>query len=86
MLFNMVLGCFFSMMLSMQMMTMRHMGVMCRLLMVTSAVMLGRFPVMSGRMFVMLCRLRMMFRALFAHRGFLGVRVRIKNRKELPNL
>jgi hypothetical protein len=86
MLFNMVLGCFFSMMLSMQMVTMRHMGMMCRLLMVTSAVMLGRFPVMSGRMFVMLCRFRMMFRALFAHRGFLGVRVRIKNRKELPNL
>ena len=86
MLFNMVLGCFCSMMLSMQMVTMRHMRMMCRLLMVTGARMLGRFPVMSGRMFVMLFCFRMMFRALFAHRGFLGVRVRIKHRRELPNL
>ena len=70
MLFNMVLGCFFFMMLSMQVVTVCHMGMVRRLLMVTSGIMLRRLSVMSGRMFVMLCCLRMMFRALFAHRRF----------------
>ena len=76
MLFNMMLGRFFCMMLSMQMVTVRCMGMMCRLLMVTARVVLGRFSMMPGRMFVMLCCLRVMFRALFAHWGFLRVWVK----------
>jgi hypothetical protein len=43
--FNMVLGCFFFVVLSMQMVTMRQIGMVCPLLMVTGAIMLGHFPV-----------------------------------------
>jgi hypothetical protein len=66
-LFNMMLGRFFCMMLSMQMMSVRYMGMMCRLFMATGGIVLGRFLVMSRRMFVMLCCVCVMFRALFAH-------------------
>jgi len=73
MFFNMMLGRFFGMLISMQIVTVRDVGVMCALLMATGSIMLGRLPVMSGRMFMMLCCFRVMFCALFAHRGCRGL-------------
>jgi len=57
------------MIVSMQIVTVCDKRMMCRLLMVTGGIMLGRFSMMSGRMFVMLGCLNVVFRALFAHKG-----------------
>jgi hypothetical protein len=72
MFLNMMLGRFFGMFIGMQIVAVGDVGVMCALLMATASIMLGRLPVMSGRMFMMLCCFRMMFCALFAHRGRRG--------------
>ena len=64
-----VLGRFFCMIVSMQIVTVCDKRMMCRLLMVTGGIMFGGFSVMSGRMFVMLRCLNVVFGALFAHKG-----------------
>jgi hypothetical protein len=45
-------------------------GMMPGLFMASASVVLSRFFVMTGRMFMVLGRLRVMFCALLAHRGF----------------
>jgi hypothetical protein len=69
MLFHVMLRGFFRMVSGMQMVTMREMGMMAGLLMAPASVVLGRFFVMAGRMFMVLRRFCMMFCALLAHRG-----------------
>ena len=71
MFFNMMLGRFFGMFIGMQIVAVCDVGVMCALLMATGSIMLGRLPVMSGCMFVMLRCFRVMFCALLAHRDFI---------------
>jgi hypothetical protein len=73
MFFNMVLGRFFGMLIGMQIVTVRDVGVMCPLLMATGSIMLCRLSVMSGRMFMVLCCFRVMFCALLAHRVVEGL-------------
>ena len=46
---------------------MRNVGMMRGLFMASAGVMLGCFRVMASCVFVVLCRLGMMFCALFAH-------------------
>jgi hypothetical protein len=67
-LFKVMLCCFFRMVRCVQVMTMGDVGMMPGLLMVSASVVLSRFFVMTGRMFMVLGRFRVMFRALLAHR------------------
>lgn len=57
------------MMDGMQVVAVRDMGMMACLFMATAAIVLGRFSVMSGGMFMVLRRFCMMFCTFFAHRG-----------------
>ena len=57
----------------MQMVAMGNVGMMSCLFMATADVMLGRFFVVAGCMFMMLRRFRMMFCACLAHRE--GIRI-----------
>jgi hypothetical protein len=54
-----------------QVVSMREVGMMPCLFMVPGGVVLGRFFVMTGGMFMMLGRFCMMFCACFAHKGVL---------------
>jgi hypothetical protein len=58
---------FLGMMGSVQRMSVGDMGVVPGFLVIARIVMLGRFPVMPGRMFVMLRRLVVMFRSCMSH-------------------
>jgi hypothetical protein len=73
MLFNMMFGRFFRVLISMCIVTVRDVGMMGRLLVAPGSIVLGRLLVMSGCMFVMLRCFRVMFCALLAHRGFYRV-------------
>jgi hypothetical protein len=64
---------FFCMVSGMQMVTMRNVGMMPGLFMAPADVVLGRFFVMAGRMFMVLRRLVMMFCAFLAHME--GIRI-----------
>jgi hypothetical protein len=68
--FGVMLCGFFRVMSGMQVVTMRDVGMMPGLFMAPAGVVLGRFFVMAGRMFMVLRRLCMMFCALLAHRAF----------------
>lgn len=68
----MMLRRFLCMVIGMQIVTVGHVGVVCPLLMATGSIMLGRLPVMSGRMFMMFCCFCVMFCTLFAHKGYRG--------------
>jgi hypothetical protein len=70
MLFGVMLCGFFRMVSSMQVVAMCDMGMMPRLFMAPAALMLSRFFMMAGRMFMVLRRFCMMFCALLAHRRF----------------
>jgi hypothetical protein len=72
MLFDVMLCGFFRMVCSMQVVTMCDVGMMPGLFMASAGIMLSRFFVMAGRMFMVLRRFCMMFSALLAHRGFEG--------------
>jgi hypothetical protein len=61
---------FFSMVRSVQMVTMCDVGMMARLFMATARVVLGRFFMMAGRMFMMFGRFCVVFCTLLAHRGW----------------
>jgi hypothetical protein len=63
---------FFGMVNSVQVVTVRDMGMMPSFFMVPAGLVLGRFFVMAGRMFMVFRRLCVMFCALLAHRGFEG--------------
>jgi hypothetical protein len=63
-LFGVLLSRFFRMMSGMQVVTVRDVSMMRDLLVVPARLMLGRFFVMASRMFMVLCRLGMMFRWL----------------------
>ena len=77
---------FFRMVSGMQVVTMRDVGMMPRLFMAPAGVVLGRFFVMAGRMFMVLRRFCMMFCALLAHRGFLRVEVQTDARSSSIHL
>jgi hypothetical protein len=70
MLFGVMLCGFFRMVSGMQVVTMRDVGMMPGLFIAPAGVVLGRFFVMAGRMFMVLRRFCMMFCALLAHRVF----------------
>jgi hypothetical protein len=72
MLCGMMLGSFFRVVCSMQMVTVRDVCVMSGLFMAATGVVLGRFFVMTRCVFVMFCRFCMMFCALLGHGGFEG--------------
>ena len=72
MLFDVILCGFFRMVSSMQVVTVGDVGMMPGLFMAPAGIVLGRFFVMAGRMFMVLRRFCMMFCALLAHRGFEG--------------
>jgi len=55
---------FFRVMLSLKVMSVRRVRVMSRLYVIASFVMFGCFAVMSGSVFVMFCRLKMVFGTL----------------------
>jgi hypothetical protein len=63
---------FFCMVRGMQVVTMRDVGMMSGLFVATAGVMLSRFFVMAGCMFMVFRRFCMMFCALLAHRVFEG--------------
>jgi len=65
---------FFRMVSSMQVVAVRHVGMMPSLFMAPAGMVLGRFFVMTGRMFMVFRRFCMMFCASLAHRGFVGLR------------
>jgi len=62
-----MLGGFLGMMGGVHVVTMRQMGMMRRRLVVACLVMLGRFPVMVGRMLMVLGGLRVMMRSFLRH-------------------
>jgi hypothetical protein len=72
MLCGVMFGSFFRVVCSMQMVTVGDVGVMSGLFMAATGVMLGRFFMMARCVFVMFCRLCMMFCALLVHRGYEG--------------
>ena len=72
MLFGVMLCGFFRMVSGMQVVAMRDVGMMPSLFMAPAGIVLGRFFVMAGRMFMVLRRFCMMFCALLAHRGLEG--------------
>jgi len=53
-------------------MTVRDVGMMRRFFVASALMVLGRFFVVSGGMFVMLRRLQMMFRTFLAHKEGIG--------------
>ena len=59
---------FLRVVIGVQVVTMRGVGVMTGFFIVPACVMLGRFFVMSGCVFIMLCSFSMMFCAFFTHR------------------
>ena len=63
-----MLGGFFRVVIGVQVVTMRDVGMMAGFFMVPACVMLGGFFVMSGRVFIMLRSFSMMFCAFFTHR------------------
>jgi hypothetical protein len=67
-LFGVMLCGFFRVVIGVQVVTMRDVGMMAGFFMVPACVMLGRFFVMSGRVFIMLRSFSMMFCAFFTHR------------------
>ena len=71
-LFDVMLCGFFRMVSSMQVVTVGDVGMMPGLFMAPAGIVLGRFFVMAGRMFMVLRRFCMMFCALLAHRVFEG--------------
>jgi hypothetical protein len=71
-LFGVMLCGFFRMVSGMQVVTMRDVGMMPGFFMAPTGVVLGRFFVMAGRMFMVLRRFCMMFCALLAHMAFVG--------------
>jgi hypothetical protein len=71
-LFGVMLCGFFRMVSGMQVVTMRDVGMMPGLFMAPAGVVLGRFFMMAGRMFMVLRRFCMMFCALLAHMAFEG--------------
>ena len=72
MLFGVMLCGFFRMVSGMQVVAMRDVGMMPSLFMAPAGIVLGRFFVMAGRMFMVLRRFCMMFCALLAHRVLEG--------------
>jgi hypothetical protein len=66
----MVLCGFFRVVGGVQVMTMRDIGVMAGLFMAPACVVLGRFFMMSCRVFMMLRSFNMMFCAFFTHRRY----------------
>jgi hypothetical protein len=68
-LVGVVLPGFLGMMGSVQRMAVGDVGMVAGLLVVARFVVLCRFPVMFGRVFMMLCRLVMMFRTFVSHGG-----------------
>ena len=67
-LFGVMLCGFFRVVIGVQVVTVRDVGMMASFFMVPACVMLGRFFVMSGRVFIMLRSFSMMFCAFFTHR------------------
>jgi hypothetical protein len=83
-LFGVLLCRFFGMMSGMQVVTVRDVSMMRDLLVVPARLMLGRFCVVASRMFMVLCRLGMMFRWLTHMEGIVrfwvcGCRLRFVN-------
>ena len=78
-LFDVMLFGFFRMVSSMQVVTVGDVGMMPGLFMAPAGIVLGRFFVMAGRMFMVLRRFCMMFCALLAH-GVLRVEVQAGSR------
>jgi hypothetical protein len=64
---DVMLGSFFGVMRRVHVMTLRQMGMMCRCLVIAVLVMLGSFPVMVGRMFMVLGGLGVMMRSFLRH-------------------
>jgi len=60
----------FRMVCSVQVVTVRDVGMVSRRFLVTACLVLGRFSVMAGCMFMMLRRFFVVFCTLFAHRRF----------------
>ena len=67
----MILSRLFRMVRSLDVVTMRDVGMMSRRFLVTACLVLGRFSVMAGCMLVVLRRFFVVFCALLAHLGFL---------------
>ncbi len=68
-----MLGSFLGVMRRVHVVTMRQMGMMRRRLVIAVLVMLGSFPVMVGRMLMVLGGLGVMMRSFLRHDDFLSV-------------
>jgi hypothetical protein len=66
---NVMLGGFLGVVRRVHVVTMRQMGMMRRRLVITCVVVRRSFPVMVGRMFMVIGGLRMMMRSFLRHDG-----------------